>query len=119
MNALTRFLLLPVLALTAASATASAASFYRQSTPSNEEQYILQLINAARANPAAEGQMLAAITDPEISRYYTFYGVARNQLISDFASYAAKPPLAFDTNLNASARMSIGACPRSITAPTS
>ena len=102
MNALTRSLILPILALSAASA--SAATFYTQPTPSNEEQYILQLINAARANPSAEGQMLAGITDAEISRYYTYYGVDRSQLISDFASYAVKPPLAFNADLNAAAR---------------
>jgi uncharacterized protein YkwD len=106
MNALTRSILLPLLALCAASAglAAPAASFYPQSNPSNEEQYILQLINAARANPAAEGQMLAGITDSEISRYYTYYNVNRQQLISDFNGYAVKPPLAFNPNLNDSAR---------------
>jgi len=102
MNALTRFSILPLLALGALSA--SAASFYPQPAPSNEEQYLLELINAARANPAAQGQMLAAITDSEISRYYSYYGVDRNQLITDFAGYSVKPPLAFDPNLMASAR---------------
>ena len=102
MNALTRsLLLLPAFALSTLSA--SAASFYAQPTPSNEEQYILELINAARANPAGEGQQLANITDSEISRYYTYYGVVRSTLVSDFDTYAVKPPLAFNSDLNASA----------------
>jgi uncharacterized protein YkwD len=101
MNALTCSLLLPILA--ASTLSASAASFYPQSNPSNEEQYILELINAARANPAAEGQMLAGISDAEISRYYTYYGVSRPQLITDFGSYAVKPPLVFNQDLNAAA----------------
>ena len=101
MNAFTRSLVLPLFALSTLSA--SAASFYPQPNPSNEEQYILQLINAARANPAAEGQMLAGITDSEISRYYTYYNVDRQQLVSDFNTYAAKPPLAFNQDLNAAA----------------
>jgi hypothetical protein len=103
MNALTRSLLLPILALSSVSAV-SAASFYSQPNPSAEEQYILELINAARANPTAEGKMLAGITDSEISRYYTYYGVDRNQLVSDFDGYAVKPPLAFNNDLNTSAR---------------
>jgi uncharacterized protein YkwD len=101
MNALTRSLILPLLALSTVGA--SAASFYPQPNPSNEEQYILELINAARANPAAEGRMLAGITDSEISRYYTYYAVDRNQLVTDFAGYAVKPPLAFNSDLNAAA----------------
>ncbi len=105
MNALTRFLSLSILPLCAFSASVvSAASFYTQPNPSNEEQYLLERINAARANPTAEGQMLAGITDPEISRYYSYYSVDRNQLITDFSSYAAKPPLAMNADLSASAR---------------
>ena len=48
--------------------------------------------------------MLAGIQDPEILRYYSHYGVNAAQLRSDFASYAAKPPLAFNAKLMASAR---------------
>ena len=105
MNALTRSFLfaLPMLALSAAGSV-SAASFYPQPNPSNEEQYLLELINIARANPAAQGQMLAGVTDSEISRYYSYYGVDRNQLITDFAGYAPKPPLALNADLMASAR---------------
>ena len=75
---------------------------YPQSQPSGREQYLLELINAARANPAAEGQMLANITDPEILRYYSYYKVDVNQMVGAFASYAAKPPLAFNPSLMAS-----------------
>ena len=103
MNALTRFLPLPLLLLGAIGA--AAASFYPQSNPSNEEQYLLQLINAARANPAAEGAMLAGISETEITRYYSYYGVDLNQLVSQFSGYAAKPPLAFNPDLNAAARV--------------
>jgi uncharacterized protein YkwD len=105
MNALTRSLFLPILALSAISASAATApTFYPQPNPSNEEQYILELINAARANPAAEGRMLASITDGSISQYYTTFGVDRNQLVSDFASYPVVPPLAFNSDLNVAAR---------------
>jgi uncharacterized protein YkwD len=102
MNALTRSLF-TLAALASFSASAGAAAFYPQPNPSNEEQYILELINAARANPPAEGAMLAGITDSEITRYYSYYGVNVGQVKSDFAGYAVKPPLAFDSNLNDSA----------------
>jgi uncharacterized protein YkwD len=101
MSGTARFLFVPLLAVCAIGA--SAASFYPQPNPSDEEQYILELINAARAHPAGEGQMLASLSDAQISYYYTYYGVDRGQLITDFAGYAAKPPLAFSPELNASA----------------
>jgi uncharacterized protein YkwD len=103
MNALTRFLTLPILALTVTGA--SAASLYPQPNPSNEEQYILELINAARANPAAEGQMLANVTESDIVASYNSYDVDRGQLISNFSSYAAMPPLAMSTELSAAAKV--------------
>ena len=85
-------------------ATAAPTTAYPQPQPSSQEQYLLELINAARANPAAEGQMLANVTDPEILRYYQYYNVSTSQLVSDFNGYAAKPPLAFNSLLNASSR---------------
>ncbi len=88
----------------AASASASPSQFYPQPAPSNSEQFLLEQINIARANPAAQGQMLAGITDPEILRYYSHYAVDTGKLRSDFAGYAAKPPLAFNAKLMASAR---------------
>ncbi len=87
-----------------ANATAAPTTAYPQPQPSSQEQYLLELINAARANPAAEGQMLANVTDPEILRYYQYYNVSTSQLVSDFNGYAAKPPLAFNSELNASSR---------------
>ncbi len=87
-----------------AHATAAPTTAYPQPQPSSQEQYLLELINAARANPAAEGQMLANATDPEILRYYQYYHVSTSQLVSDFNGYAAKPPLAFNSQLNASSR---------------
>lgn len=85
-------------------ASAAPTQFYPQPEPTNSEQYLLELINVARANPPAEGQMLAGVTDPEILRYYSHYGVDKNKLRSDFNGYAARPPLAFNSKLMASAR---------------
>jgi uncharacterized protein YkwD len=102
MNALTRFLAIPLLALSITGA--SAATFYPQPNPSNEEQYILELINAARANPAAEGQMLAGASEADIVAMYESFYVVRSQFITDFDTYAAKPPLAMNSDLSSAAK---------------
>ncbi len=77
---------------------------YTHGDPSGDEQYLLELVNYARANPAAEGQTLANVSDPEILRYYSHYSVDTNKLKSDFASYPVQPPLAFNAKLMFSAR---------------
>ena len=65
---------------------------------------MLELINVARANPSSEGQMLNGVTDSEILRYYSYYHVDLGALVSEFNGYAAKPPLAFNASLMASAK---------------
>ena len=85
-------------------ADAAPTTAFPQPQPSSQEQYLLELINAARANPAAEGQLLANVTDSEILRYYKYYSVNTGQVVSDFNGYAAKPPLAFNAELMASSR---------------
>lgn len=60
-----------------------AQTLYSHGDPSADEQYMLELLNRARANPAAEGSRLGQL---------------------DFGGYAARPPLAFNANLNSSAR---------------
>ncbi len=98
------YALLPVCVLTALSASAAPTNFYSQPQPSNQEQYLLELINRARSNPAAEGQMLAGVTDAEILRYYSHYAVDTNKLKGDFAGYQAQPPLAMNADLMTSSR---------------
>jgi hypothetical protein len=78
---------------------------YSHGDPTPEEQYILELINRARANPKAEGDTLSKTTDPDISSAYTYFGTpTRSQVRSDFATYTAQPPLAFNANLITAAR---------------
>lgn len=84
--------------------SAAPTAAYPQPQPSNQEQHLLELINAARANPAAEGQMLAAVVDADILSYYQHYAVSTSQLVSDFNGYTAKPPLAFNADLMTSSR---------------
>jgi len=65
---------------------------------------MLELINRARANPAAEGQRLAACTDADVLRYYNYYHINKSQVTSDFAGYAPRQPLAFNRALMDSSR---------------
>ena len=72
--------------------------------PSVDEQLMLQLINRARANPAAEGQRLLAIaqTDPTIRAALT--GRDASAFLQQINAHGPLPPLAFNTRLVAAAR---------------
>lgn len=72
---------------------------YSHGNPTADEQYMLELINRARANPAAEGRFLAGIADPQIKVGLDFYHVDLARLKRDFSSYQVRPPLAFNANL--------------------
>jgi uncharacterized protein YkwD len=69
---------------------ATPAQVYSDGDPLAEEQYMLQLVNRARANPAAEAAL---------------YGIDLNEGLSPGTiTTNAKPPLAFNLHLLASAR---------------
>ena len=98
--------LLPLLSaglLASAHAQTAPTTAYTQPNPSADEQFMLERINIARANPPVEGKMLADITDATILQYYTYYSVSTASLLSDFAGYSAQPPLAMNPLLEASA----------------
>jgi uncharacterized protein YkwD len=67
--------------------------------PDGNEQQIVWLMNRARTNPTSEGNWLAESTDPEIAGGRDYFNVNLNVLKNEFASYAAKPPAAFDVRL--------------------
>ena len=67
---------------------------YNHGDPTAEEQLMLEFINRARANPAAEGVRLQTTTDPDILNAYSYFQVDPDQFAVDFASYPARPPLA-------------------------
>lgn len=85
--------------------TASGANFYSSGDSSADEQYVLELINRARANPPSEGQRLASIQDPKILQEYHWFSVNTGTLQGDFASYQPRPPLAMNASLSAAARV--------------
>jgi hypothetical protein len=69
--------------------------------PTADEQYMLALINQARANPAAFGQSLLAMaqSDPTIEAAVSNGGESLNQFIQVISNYGPEPPLAFNTGL--------------------
>jgi len=77
---------------------------YSHGDPTVEEQYMLEFINRARANPAADGERLASTTDPWILNNYKYWKVDIPKIRSDFAGYPSRPPLAFNEKLIAAAR---------------
>ena len=97
------FALLP-LALWVALPGLWAADLYSFGNPTAEEQSYIELINRARANPAAEGARLAATTDPDVLKAYTQYAVDLTMMRNEFNVIAAAQPLAPNGSLTTAAR---------------
>ena len=93
-------------AAAAGSLTAAPGTLYDSGDATPTEQYLLERINTARANPAAEGEMLAnaGSVDAHIAANYKYYGVSPATLRTQFASYQARPPLAMNKILLGTAR---------------
>ena len=67
--------------------------------PTDAEQYMLELVNRARANPAAEGQRLLALAQTDPVLRVSTRGWDLSKFIQVISSYSAEPPLAFNTRL--------------------
>src|ERR1041385_1188951 len=64
------------------------ASQYDCGNPTDEEQYIIELINRARANPAAEGDRLSTTQDAGIVNNLRSYSEpTRAQIKQEFSTY--------------------------------
>ncbi len=80
-------------------------SVYSHGDPTAEEQYMLELVNRARANPPAEGVLIATTADADISGEFTYWAgqdanePSRSKIQSDFSKYPSRPPLAFNSSL--------------------
>ncbi len=70
--------------------------------PNGDEQQIMWLMNQARQNPTAEGVWLAKAPEFAVARNY--FKVDTLLLQAEFASYASKPPAAFDMRLYTAAK---------------
>lgn len=77
---------------------------YSIGDPTNEEQYYLELINRARANPTAEGTRLASTTDSNVVSAYTAFGVNLVLMQTQFALIPPAAPLSMNATLLNAAR---------------
>jgi hypothetical protein len=85
-------------------AASTTSSLYSIGDPTNEEQFYLELINRARANPPAEGVRLATTSDPNVLNAYNSFGVNLVLMQTQFAAIPARPPLSMNVVLMAAAR---------------
>ncbi len=76
---------------------------YDFGNPGGYEQELLEQINRARANPAAEGQRLTAITDPSVVSAYDTFNVDLGLMRSELQVIPVAPPLAHNKKLAAAA----------------
>ena len=71
--------------------------------PTDAEQYMLEAINRARANPAAEGKRLVALAQTDPLFQAATSGWDLNAFLQVISRIAPEPPLAFNTRLNQAA----------------
>ncbi len=83
---------------------AGAQTLYAFGNPTAEEQLYIELINRARAFPAAEGARHAASTDPAVLQAYDYFNVNLAMMQSEFNAIAAVPPVAPNAKLATAAR---------------
>lgn len=72
---------------------------YDFGNPGPLEQELLEQINRARANPEAEGERLAVITDPLVVSAYEFFNVDLDMMRAELKAIPAAPPLAHNKKL--------------------
>lgn len=77
---------------------------YASGDATDQEQYYLELINRARANPAAEGVLFAATNDPDVLSAYAFFNVNLALMQTEFNALPVRPPLAMNAKLLQAAR---------------
>jgi hypothetical protein len=80
-------------------------TLYSIGQPTDEEQLYVEMINRARANPAAEGERLRATTDPEVVSAYRFFNVDLELMVAEFAAIDPAPPVAMNAQLLEAARL--------------
>lgn len=84
------------------------ATPYSIGQPTDEEQLYLEYLNRMRANPTAEGQRLAATTDPNVLGAYSQFAVNLSLMELEFSTNPPVPPLAMNAQLIAAARWHSG-----------
>jgi uncharacterized protein YkwD len=71
--------------------------------PTNEEQYMLQLINEARTNPAAAAAQITSNLTPEVEETLQYYNVNLQAVEQTIANATPQPPVAWNADLAAAA----------------
>jgi uncharacterized protein YkwD len=71
--------------------------------PTNEEQYMLQLINEARINPAAAEAQITSNLTPEVQETLQYYNVNLQAVQQTIANATPQPPVAWNADLAAAA----------------
>ena len=74
------------------------------SQPSNQEQYLLELVNRFRMNPGAEYDLLVNSGDADVDSALNFFGVDLALLQSQLSLLTAAQPLAWSNQLSTSAQ---------------
>jgi hypothetical protein len=88
-----------------ANVAAAAGTQFSIGNPTDEEQLYLELLNRARANPAAEGVRLANSTEPTITAPIIQYKVNLNLMVTEFSLIPPTAPLSFEPRLIQAARL--------------
>ncbi len=79
-------------------------SAYNFGNPTAEEQYYFEMVNRARANPAAEGVRLAATTDANVLLGFSSFAVNLTLMKSEFSALPVAPPIVPNAILMGTAR---------------
>ena len=67
--------------------------------PTDQQQYMLQLINEARTNPAAAAQQITNDITPQVTNTLKYYGVNLQSALQTISSATPQPPVAWNANL--------------------
>ncbi len=94
----------PMPGASAARLQSSSPIQYSIGEPTDAEQFLVELMNRARANPPAEGERLRAATDPDIVGAYNYFQVDLGLMVSQFATITNAPPLSISAALTVAAR---------------
>lgn len=95
-------------AQTRAHAPKSGTMLYSIGDPTDEEQYCLELINRARANPVMEAMHFHTNLDLELRWEYSHHHVNLRQMTNQFTGIPSCFPLAFNASLMSMARQHAG-----------
>jgi uncharacterized protein YkwD len=67
--------------------------------PTNEAQYMLQLINEARTDPSGAAAFIQSNITPDITATLNYYGVNLSSTLQAISSATPQPPLAWNADL--------------------